>query len=265
MFNVPSSKFLGWLHPQHGRDCFGKPLRSASDITRLLQENNVDQFCIKALEGWGGSQFQAVACSRGVKGMYISPIFSEKRTSIDEFFATVACSPDGLLLEAYIAQHPVMMALNESSVNTIRMFVACSLQPLDKTPSVVGAFVRIGRVGSLVDNTTSGGLAAVVNLESGRLDKAQYKLPHPEFYSKHPDHGRDIEGVVLPYWEEAKDLVTATLSLFPRMKFGGFDVAITETGPVVVELNVEPDKSGLARIGVPTNYLLPPIKHNKSK
>jgi hypothetical protein len=107
-------------------------------------------------------------------------------------------------------------------------------------------------------------LAAVVNLESGRLDKAQYKLPHPEVYSKHPDHGRDIEGVLIPFWGEAKALVTATLSLFPRMKYGGFDVAITETGPVIVELNVEPDKSGLARIGVPINYLLPAIKHNKS-
>ena len=35
--------------------------------------------------------------------------------------------------------------------------------------------------------------------------------------------------------------VQPAVTAFPQISFAGVDIAITETGPVVIELNVEPD------------------------
>ena len=47
----------------------------------------------------------------------------------------------------------------------------------------------------------------------------------------------------LPFWEQVKALAESCLASFPRLCFAGLDIAISPTGPVVVELNVQP-KSG---------------------
>ena len=45
----------------------------------------------------------------------------------------------------------------------------------------------------------------------------------------------------MPYWNEAVDLSIRAVAAFPHLQFAGVDIAITAEGPVVIELNVEPD------------------------
>jgi len=63
-------------------------------------------------------------------------------------------------------------------------------------------------------------------------------LPGGEPITHHPDTGARIEGIVLPYWRESVDLVSrAHATVFPRFAFLGWDVALTEDGPVLLEAN----------------------------
>ena len=238
----------------YGRDASGKPFCSGNDVLRALKEREIKKFCIKELEGWGGRGFQAFEIKYSGEKTALQPIQGGQAVDADDYFKSIACPSEGLVFEVYIEQHPTMKGLNSTSLNTIRVLV---VWPYDvDEPKIVGGFVRIGRAGSLVDNTTAGGLSALVDVEFGKIGSAHYKPPHPDLFSVHPDHGAKIEGVVIPFWDEAKNLLIKTMPLFPSIRYCGFDVAISIEGPMIVELNVEPDKSGPMQIGMSIDSLL---------
>ena len=56
----------------------------------------------------------------------------------------------------------------------------------------------------------------------------------------HPDTGVPISGTI-PYWEETICIVKEIASGMPQLQYFGFDVAITENGPKIIEVNVFPD------------------------
>jgi hypothetical protein len=53
----------------------------------------------------------------------------------------------------------------------------------------------------------------------------------------HPDTGASLEGIVLPHWEAAKDVVIRAMALYPTLHSLGFDVGIAQDGPTIVEIN----------------------------
>jgi short-subunit dehydrogenase involved in D-alanine esterification of teichoic acids len=79
----------------------------------------------------------------------------------------------------------------------------------------------------------------LVDIETGILSAAK---SNPGFYpcDRHPRHcdsGAAIEGVSVPYWEQAMDLCVKVATAIPGMVHVGWDVAITADGPVIVEGN----------------------------
>jgi hypothetical protein len=54
---------------------------------------------------------------------------------------------------------------------------------------------------------------------------------------RHPDSGAPIEGFALPYWREVRELAITAHRTFPAMVSVGWDIAITASGPVLVEGN----------------------------
>ena len=56
----------------------------------------------------------------------------------------------------------------------------------------------------------------------------------------------------VPWWPEVQSLAMKALLAFPELRFAGLDIAIGETGPVVLELNVSPDREAAAFTDCPT-------------
>lgn len=248
-FRTP--RFLGYYHPQRGRDCEGRPLRNAADLAKLLQGCQERRVCFKLVEGWGGSEFKAMDVILQSGGPLL--VDRELSETIDPAtFAGRLTSPDGYLVEAYLEQHPVLAALNSSSLNTVRMWVV--LGP--EGGSVAGAFLRVGRAGSVVDSTSRGGLACPVDLSSGALLSADVVSIERPSFATHPDTHVPVRGVVLPHWEACKQLAIESLAAFPNMKFAGLDIAIGRDGPWIIELNTYPDKSGATIFDIPTAHAL---------
>jgi len=128
--------------------------------------------------------------------------------------------------------------------------------PKDKKPLCIGAYLRIGRAGASVDNGSSGGFYANVNLETGEVGSGCFSKPSVELYDAHPDSGVKIKGQFLPFWDEAKELSIKALACFFETRFVGLDIAFGPDGPVVIELNVEPDYVGFAILGLPSKKAL---------
>jgi glutathione synthase/RimK-type ligase-like ATP-grasp enzyme len=67
----------------------------------------------------------------------------------------------------------------------------------------------------------------------------------------HPDTGAKIVGRKLPLWEETKALAVQAHRAFADRVLVGWDIAIANEGPVVVEGNSSPDLDITQRFGEP--------------
>lgn len=138
------------------------------------------------------------------------------------------------ILEELVIQHERMSKLCPTSVNTVRIATLLG----DKKQGIVYAFLRIGN-GRVMDNVDCGGMAARVDLESGKLltvgaDK------QGNTYKVHPKTGTPIVGFEVPFWEEAKKMCQDAAQKVPQMRFVAWDVAITNDGPRFIEGNSFP-------------------------
>ena len=139
------------------------------------------------------------------------------------------------LLEEPIIQHEDMNKLNSSSVNTIRMVTVMNK---NDDVTILATYSRIGN-GNVVDNFNSGGMTAKINRDTGVIEEEAVDK-QGIVYEKHPITGTIIKGFQIPYWEEARDLVKEAAKLSRHVRYVGWDVAITNEGPVLVEGNHYP-------------------------
>lgn len=138
------------------------------------------------------------------------------------------------LAEEYIVQHPALMDLSPSGVNTIRIITQLTQE---NEVIFLGARLRV-TVNSPVDNMASGNFAAALDLETG-------VVMGPGFYSDitqkavevHPITGVPVVGFRVPYWSEILGMTKEAALQHPENRSIGWDVAVTENGPELIEGN----------------------------
>jgi hypothetical protein len=151
---------------------------------------------------------------------------------------------DSLVFESVIHQTKQFASFNESSVNTVRFMT--TLWP-DGSARIIATFIKIGRTGKCVDNAGGGGNVDVcVDTETGEIKYAiQYDGWHKiKDIDVHPDSGNQLNGVIIENWDTIKKDVIGFQQAFPFCKAIGWDIAITDDGPVVIEANDFWDRTG---------------------
>ena len=202
-------------------------------ITRDWMEAD-GQTSIEALKAFlDGKNTVFVKPLEGSSGQGIEKYTAPDWTDMDAFASKVR-AVGKYVIEEGIVQHPRMAALNPGSVNTVRISTLIG----DKKEGIVYAFLRIGN-GRIMDNVDCGGMAARVDLDSGRLltvaaDKAG------NTFTKHPITGTEIIDFQLPCFEEAKAMCLEAMRMVPSMRYVAWDVALTEQGPTLIEGNSFP-------------------------
>ena len=254
---IPVPEYLGYLHEREGVGVAGERLTTLEQLTSYLQGLAPLKVCFKLSLGQQGKGFAAaevqvvdgVPMARDLSpGALAVPLADFARERLADGLG------EGYLLQRYLEQHPVLARFNPASVNTLRIWVVQG----EAEVRIRGAVLRIGRAGSLTDNTSGGGLRSVVDLDSGRLGPAGYASLFSEEFTHHPDSGVLIEGVQLPYWQECVELARETLRVLPRLTFTGMDIAIGEQGPVVIETNEHPHRISARNFDAPLSDLLDP-------
>lgn len=169
----------------------------------------------------------------GSSGVGVERFTAADWQDLDAFTKKVRAAGKSIIEEG-VVQHPRMAALNPGSVNTVRISTLIG----DKKEGIVYAFLRIGN-GKVMDNVDCGGMAARVDLASGRLltvaaDKAG------NVFTRHPITGTEIIGFELPFFEEAKAMCLEAMRMVPSMRYIAWDVALTAEGPTLIEGNSFP-------------------------
>lgn len=137
------------------------------------------------------------------------------------------------LAEEFVVQHSSLMALSPSGLNTVRIFTQ-----LDGAKVVfLGARLRIS-VNSQVDNMGAGNLAAPVDIETGEINgPAVYSDITKQEEKVHPVTNQPIIGFTVPHWNEVLEMIRKASLLHPENKSIGWDIAVTEKGPELIEGN----------------------------
>lgn len=248
LLGVPTPACIGFLHPLRGARSDGLALRSAADLEQLCRELMGKKVCFKPVEGYGGAGFSAFLIGEADgRPVLLHPVSGDGAIAVHDWWQQAALNRDGYIVEHYLEQHPVLSAIHPNSVNTLRIW----LYQARGEVRIAGAFLRVGRKGSLVDNTSSGGLYCPVDADSGVLLHAANAKDPLQTMDRHPDTGGQVAGVQLPFWPECRAVAARALQAFPNVNLAGVDVAIGVDGPRMIELNVRPDQIGCARIGLP--------------
>ncbi len=238
---LPLPRFYAFYHPNSGFTADDPFLRTESDLRNWLNRNGLKRFFAKPCGGKKGSGILAV--SQVVKSgndflltntngnvLDLKDLVSYLHREAEE------STYPGYLFEEMIEQHPALNRINPASVNTCRLL---TLTLSDNSISIPLAVMRFGRKGSPVDSWSKGGIAFKLDPETGELGRGLF---HPDWGStkhvaRHPDNNAEVTGMVLPYWDEIKKVACKAASVTPGINSIGWDLAITEHGPLLVEGN----------------------------
>lgn len=139
------------------------------------------------------------------------------------------------LVEECLVQHEKMQLLSPSSINTLRVTSVLS----KGEPHIMYCLVRMGDGTKCVDNISSGGMYCPVG-EDGKIYAPAFCDKTGACYDEHPFTKTEFVGFEIPYYNEAVELVRKAALVVPQIRYVGWDVAICENGPVLIEGNTIP-------------------------
>ena len=208
-------------------------------VLSILKQKAVRSCVIKATEGSHGDNVWVINNVEYHDDDAILRRFDGQELLLSSVLGEIA-----LVFESIVYQTKQFSSFNESSVNTVRFMT--TLWP-DGSAKVIATFFKIGRAGSCVDNAGSGGnVDAAVDVETGRIyNVVEFNgWRNTKEIERHPDNGNQINGIIIENWQAIKDEVQRFQQSFPYCKAAGWDIAITDDGPVVVEVNDFWDRTG---------------------
>jgi len=247
MQGFPTPTFIAYVHPTRGRSADAMHVRSERQLGETLARHLNEVVCFKLVEGWGGSGFMSFRIGGEPGSIVLLNADGSPAMSIAQWWAKYATTGDGYLIEAYLRQHAALAALNASSLNTLRLWVHLA----DEEARILGGYLRVGRAGRMVDNISSGGIVGRLDIERGEVCEAFDPVRPGTALNVHPDSKALLQGFPIPHWEAAKALACEAVRAFPHMRLAGLDVAIGESGPQIIELNVIADYIGCAWMDLP--------------
>ena len=209
--------FMKEFHAYTQRDFVVPDGENYHEFVDYLHSHSV--FIAKPYDGLGG---------HGVEKVYTKDI-EDPKAYFDH------CTEKRIFLEDLVVQHDEMNVLCPSSVNTMRVMTFND----HGTSRILWMGQRIGNGINAVDNFHAQGMVCGVDMETGCLKGNAVDKDNVEF-AHHPTTGVAFDGFRIPCFEEAKQLVLQAVLESDKILVVGWDVAISDKGPVIIEGNRRP-------------------------
>jgi hypothetical protein len=168
-------------------------------------------------------------------------VASARHADVGQLFAECTTSRfpgGGYLLQPRLRPHPDMRPLIPGpGLGTLRVW---SFLTASGDVDIPFAALRVPAPGALCDNSRFGALGIAVDVHSGVLATAvgaTAATPISHFVTRHPETGAVFAGQPLPFWPEVMTLVKRAALAFRSLPALGWDIAIGEDGPVLIETN----------------------------
>lgn len=210
-------------------------VRTGAELRGLLHP--LDPFAGFAKPVGGGQGYGAFTFE--VRGGRVSTASGEM--SFEELYDHCMSLPfaaDGYVIQPRMCVHPGLAEVMPGpGLGTIRLVTF--LAP-DGTVAIPWAVLKIPGRGQVVCNPRLGALILPVDLATGRLGTAVGPTPDTWVVHEleaHPDTGVRFDDVVVPGWTDVVRLVERAARDFAELPCLGWDLAITDEGPLLLETN----------------------------
>ena len=238
-FSLPVAEMYGLFEPRLGFTAAGAELRTRDQLESFIAGLPVDRFLFKPIAGNHGDGIHL--CHRlangaidvaGVGEMSTDALYD--RMSESHYGRYGACVADSYLCEAHVVQHPFFDNYARTCTQTCRIVLFATA---GGEIQLVGALLKLGTEGKFVDNVGESGLAARI-YDDGVLGVGVRQMPDGlEYFDTHPETGFPITGQKIPGFAEALEAARKAQASIPQLRLLGWDIAITESGPIILEGN----------------------------
>ena len=195
---------------------------SDTEVNRILKCVQDERIFIKRYRGGAASGISIA--TRKEDGLY-----TEEGDKLCAAMIRNKYNSSNYIFEKQLVQDSVLAKLNPDTVNTCRV--------LTYKQRVISCSIRVGRAGAFVDNAAKGGIVLSLDMEKGRIEEYGLKEYDLTKYYEHPDTKIKFKDYEVPMWSAIKELVEKTIKTLPYYNSVGFDVATTNNGPVIIEIN----------------------------
>jgi hypothetical protein len=229
------SKFYKKFSPREYAECFYfKPKFHEVFKDYVKRDHYVPVFGLNLLEEFINKHKEFVVKPYdGVGGHLVSKESFDKFETINNLQDYLITNR--LFLEEVIVQNKEWGVISPTSVNTIRVMT----KNINGTPEIFFMVARIGSGKSIADNFHQGGCGVTVDFEKGVLvGNGISKALEENVY--HPLTNVKFDGYKIPYFNEIKEMVLKAALVNPKIMVVGWDVAIKEDGPCIIEGNRRP-------------------------
>lgn len=191
-------------------------------------------FVIKPAQGSGGGGILVIARKEGRNWTSVSgktyTAYDLRRHISDILFGVYSFDlNDQAIIEERVVQNPWMSGLSPLGLADIRV-ILCMDEP-------VMSMTRIPtKASNGKANLHQGAIGVGIDIKTGRTVHA---IHGEHAITEHPDTGAPIIGLEIPYWDKVIDVSKRIAGAVP-LKYLGVDIALTEGGVVVLEINVRP-------------------------
>lgn len=217
---------------------YGRRLVDEVSLENFLRENNsYDLFFKPAIGSFGNG---ALALGEKIPGTDLwRKLPGNTEISLSEIIEHVQIDGEMVrfLVQRRLRPHPLFHQIVPDVCSTVRIMTYTD----DEAVSVLGAVLRLGNGREPTDNLSGGGVVVAIDLTTGALGAViNIDKGTPERMTAHPVSGEPITGKYIPGWRDLLDLVQAAALKLSFLPCIGWDIAVTDEGPVIVEINSRP-------------------------
>ncbi len=210
-------------------------LRDADAIAKYLSDGARYPFIAKPITGvfsydvWLIEGFDAASNCVQLAG--------EPPLDAREFARRCIDRKDGTIFQEVLVPHPLIAAQISPRLCTLRLIVL-----LERDHSrLFRAFLKVAAGGNVADNYwRSGNFIAKLDMATGVVQQCVTGLGTDfRVLESHPVTGHSLAGFHVPFYAEAVELVLRIARIYSGMRMQAWDIAVTPTGPIPLELNEE--------------------------
>jgi len=204
-------------------------------------------FFLKANRGAGGRGASRWRYEEDKRKYYSDTGRTFSESELTEYVTTLS-KTEYFVIRKLALNHSELSDLNLEALNTVRVL---TIMDEKGKAEVTHAVLRMASSRDVViDNFHAGGIAAKVDIQSGKLGQASNMglTADSQWWDSHPVTGGQILGRTVPFWDEVKDVACCAHGAFSDQVAIGWDIAIVDDGPKLVEGNKGPDLDIIQRI-----------------
>ena len=225
---------------------FGKtiPLRNQQDVVEFLRQQAVYPVFGKPC---GGCRSQGTALINDYDKENDELIInSDERVSVTEFAEKVEQLNTPYMFQTLLRPHEEITKMIGPSVSCVRMFFISD----DRGCDLIRAGWKIPASSNVADNFwREGNILAGIDIESGKIVRALKRQDGGTApIDKHPETDQVFTDMVFPEWDKMLEVAKTAANNLTDCVLQGWDIALTDNGPVILELESDGGSPALGQL-----------------